>query len=261
MQLQYLGQVGFLIREGDTTLVIDPYLSDSVDRLPDPPKGFWVRNYPPPVAPSALSSVDLVLCTHDHLDHTDPETLLGIAAASPSCEFAGPAPTVRLMRESGLAAVRTRELDAGKPWRFREITIGPVAAAHEDYETDGEGRNRFLGYVLRWGGITIYHAGDTLVTPELKRLIAAQRPDLAILPINGRDAARQAIGVVGNMTAAEAAAFAVDIGCGLVVPVHYDLYPKNGVPLSDFVTAWERYPVARRPRLKAFLPGETIVVG
>jgi L-ascorbate metabolism protein UlaG (beta-lactamase superfamily) len=72
LTIQYLGQEGFRFSDGVTQLLIDPYLSDSVDRLDGFPPGFWTRNYPPPVKPAALREIDLVLCSHDHLDHADP---------------------------------------------------------------------------------------------------------------------------------------------------------------------------------------------
>src|SRR5688572_33021309 len=110
-EIQYLGQVGFRLSDGATTVVIDPYLSSSVDALPEFPAGYWQRNYPPPVQARDLANVDLVLCTHDHLDHTDPATLLEIARAAPHCVFAGPRPSVAVMLAAGLPAARTRVLN------------------------------------------------------------------------------------------------------------------------------------------------------
>jgi len=43
--VRYLGQVGFLLSFRGLTIAIDPYLTDSVDRLPGLPPGLWVRNY------------------------------------------------------------------------------------------------------------------------------------------------------------------------------------------------------------------------
>lgn len=260
MIVQYLGQAGFLFQSGDLTVVVDPYLSDSIDRLPGSPAGFWARNYPPPRRPVEMTGVDLVLCTHDHLDHADPETLQGIAAASPGCVFAGPGRTVEAMQDCDLAAERTVVLDAGRPWTFRDVRIEPVAAAHEQYEQDSAGRQRFLGFLLRWGRLTLYHAGDTVVTPALRQAVTGRGVDIAFLPINGGDDRRRALDVVGNMDAEAAAAFAVESGFGTVVPMHYDLYAANGARLADFVAAWERQPLAVRPRLKAFLPGERGVI-
>ncbi|MEI6071734.1 MAG: MBL fold metallo-hydrolase [Verrucomicrobiae bacterium] len=257
--IHYLGQVGFLLQHRGLSVVIDPYLTDSVDRLEGFPSGFWVRSYPPPVSPCSLQGIDLVLCTHDHLDHTDPETLLGIAAASPGCRFAAPKASAEAMLRAGIDAGRIDVLNEGLPYSFRELLVEPVAAAHEEYETDIEGRHRFLGYLLHWDEITLFHAGDTVITPRLSETLSKHAIHVAFLPINGGDDARRKLGIVGNMNAAEAVALAVQQRFGLLVPTHYDLYPNNGAALAGFAASLETHPVADRPKFKAFQPGERIV--
>jgi L-ascorbate metabolism protein UlaG (beta-lactamase superfamily) len=253
----YLGQSGFLLQHGGTSIAIDPYLSYAVDRLP--PEGFWQRAYPPPIPPEKLAGVDLVLCTHDHLDHTEPETLRGIAGASPGCHFAGPRSSIERIRAEGIATDRTTILREGRDFPFRDVVIEPVSVAHEEHETDADGFDLFLGYLLRWNGLTLFHAGDTVVTPRLAKRLANHHIDVAFLPINGRSEERHKQNIIGNMNAAEAVAFAAEQGFGLVVPVHWDLYANNGARLADFVTALENVPMAHRPAFKAFQPGERIV--
>ncbi len=256
--IRYIGQVGFVLQHRGFTIAIDPYLTDSVDRLKEFPKDFWVRNYDPPVCYEELHYVDLVLCTHDHLDHLDPETLLGISTASPQCRFLMPKQSAEIMRANGLATERIDVINAGQNLSFGDITIEPVAAAHESYETDDAGFHRFLSYLLTWKGMTIYHAGDTLRTPELEDIFSHRSIDVAFLPINGRSESRRKLGIVGNLTPEEAVNLAASTNIGLVIPTHYDLYPNNGAKLADFVSAWELVPQEKRPALKAFLPGEVI---
>jgi L-ascorbate metabolism protein UlaG (beta-lactamase superfamily) len=256
LTIRYLGQEGFLFRDATKTLVIDPYLSDSVDRLDGFPPGFWRRAYPPPVRPEELTAANLVLVSHDHLDHADPETLRGIAAAAPGCRFAGPRRSVALLREIGLAAERTFVLNAEQPFRWEGVTIEPVAAAHEDYETDADGFHRFLGFLLRWNGATLYHAGDTIATPQLSRRLERERIDVGFLPVNGGDDARRKLDVVGNMDVVAAAALAAQHRFGIVVPMHYDLYPNNGLTSEKFDATWAAQPGARDLTLEVFRPGE-----
>jgi len=251
-----LGQAGFSFKRDDLTVLIDPYLTDSCDHSLGFPKGFWRRNYPPPVRPERLCDVDLVLCTHDHLDHLDPGTLRAIAKASPSCRFGGPFVSAGLMAEAGIESSRITPLCEGKPFRLRGLTIHPIAAAHETYERDALGHDRFLGYVLRWGKFTIFHAGDTVPHRRLSAAVTRYRVDVGFLPINGRDARRRKRGIVGNMNTKEAAAFAVRHHFGLVVPFHYDLYSANGASLAEFVACLDAADPTRR--FKAFRPGESI---
>jgi L-ascorbate metabolism protein UlaG (beta-lactamase superfamily) len=256
----YLGQVGFLFRRHGLTVVIDPYLSDSGAAI----SPIWVRNYEPPVQPHALSEVDLVLCTHDHGDHTDPESLLGILSASPRCRFAGPRISAREMERAGIPPSQITVLNEGSGLTLQDLTVEPIAAAHEDYETDPEGHHRYLGYLLHWGGLTLYHAGDTIVTPELEKAVGRYPVDVGFLPINGRSEDRRKQDIVGNMDSAEALRFSAGLakqrGFRLLVPTHYDLYAVNGADIAEFADLWEKTP-GPKPRFKTFQPGEEIVYG
>jgi L-ascorbate metabolism protein UlaG (beta-lactamase superfamily) len=165
--IQFLGQSGFLFKRKGLTVVIDPYLSDSGAEA-DP---IWRRSFPPPVNPAAMKDVDLVLCTHEHGDHTDGQTLLSILSASPKCRFAGPkASTVEMIR-AGLPESQIAVLNEGGNFTLSDLVVEPIASAHEEYEVDGEGFQRWLGYLLHWGGVTFYHSGDTVVTPLLEKTI------------------------------------------------------------------------------------------
>ena len=69
MKVTWLGQAGILIRSKDKTVLIDPYFSDCVGKI-DPnktrrmPVEDWVFGMHP----------DVLIFTHDHIDHYDPET-------------------------------------------------------------------------------------------------------------------------------------------------------------------------------------------
>ena len=69
MKIRFLGQSGYVLQSGDTKIIIDPYLSDSVSRLAGRP-----RLLPIPIEPEEISC-DAVICTHDHADHLDPDTV------------------------------------------------------------------------------------------------------------------------------------------------------------------------------------------
>jgi L-ascorbate 6-phosphate lactonase len=256
LSIRYLGQEGFWFRHGGVSVLVDPYLSHSGDTAPDAPV-YWSRNYAPPVRAGELRGVDIVLCSHDHLDHTDPETLMAIAEASPGCRFAGPKSSVATMQRAGLAPERTVTLNAGDSRRIGEVEIRVLASAHESYQQDARGFHEFLGYVLLWRGLTLYHPGDTVRTEQLDRDLSPYRVDIGFLPINGRDESRSKSGIVGNMDGAEAIAFAQRHDFGLLVPMHYDLYSNNGASLPEFVALLD----ARDPkrRFKAFRPGEQII--
>lgn len=258
LSIYSLGQSGFILQCRGYTIAVDPYLSASVDSLEGFPAQFWKRRYSAPIGGDALQHIDLVLCTHDHLDHADPETLLAISKASPACRFAVPLPTVTILKRSGIEKSRISILNEGAPSNFGVVEVEPVAVAHENYEADEEGYHRFLGYLLHWSEFTIFHAGDALVTTRLSDALEGHSIDIAFLPINGRDDHRRALGIAGNMNCSEAMSLAAKLRCDLIVPTHYDLYSNNGSSLDVFTGAWETEAMAARPKFKAFLPGEHI---
>jgi L-ascorbate metabolism protein UlaG (beta-lactamase superfamily) len=109
----------------------------------------------------------------------------------------------------------------------------------EDAYGDGSalgGSPRFVGYVFGEAR-TVYHAGDTIVTPQLLSTLPPLGVEIALLPINGRDAERESRGIVGNMSAAEAVELALEIGASSVVPYHWDGFAGNTVSPGTVVDA------------------------
>ena len=65
MKIRWIGQSGYILKDGKTEICIDPYLSNVVDRIAK--RGRMVKA---PFLPDELKS-DVVICTHNHLDHID----------------------------------------------------------------------------------------------------------------------------------------------------------------------------------------------
>ncbi|MGZ5319193.1 MAG: MBL fold metallo-hydrolase, partial [Actinomycetota bacterium] len=99
---------------------------------------------------------------------------------------------------------------------------------------------RFLGYVVDAGDVRLYHAGDTIHYKGMETMLGGLEIDLAMLPINGRDPEREARGIVGNLSEREAAWLAKEIGAGVVVPMHYDLFARNRGYPAHLVESIER---------------------
>ena len=68
MKVTWIGQAGFLFENENIKIIIDPYLSDSCYKVNPRLK----RNYS--VEESFLKiNPDVIVLTHSHLDHADPE--------------------------------------------------------------------------------------------------------------------------------------------------------------------------------------------
>lgn len=206
------------------TALFDPFLSPHRGRL-----------HPSPLAPEEATGVDVVFCSHEHVDHFDAEAVKGIAKASPRAVFVVPEPIVDMAVESGVGAERVLGMQPGQAVDVAGLSVRAVPACHgvtmDDAYGFGEslsaGLVRFLGFVVDIGGVRVYHAGDTIHFDGMEEMLSPLGIDVALLPINGRDAEREARGIVGNLDHREAAWLASRIGAGVVVPMHHDLFARN----------------------------------
>lgn len=240
--LWWLGQAGFLLQWNGHHLLLDPYLSDSLTRKYAATDKPHVRMTALVIDPARLDFIDVVTSSHNHTDHLDHETLWPLIKANPNLQI--------LIPEANRAFVADRlqcdaawpvGCDDGETVKLGEFEFTGLAAAHEEIEFDDEGRCRNLGYIVRFGPWTIYHAGDNKgfdgMAEELLALIALSRVDVALLPINGRKPERR---VPGNFWGHEAAKFAKDINARMVIPMHYEMFTFNTETPDEFVATCQQ---------------------
>lgn len=231
--LWWLGQSGFLVKFGSRYLLLDPYLSDSLTKKyagTDKPHARMTERV---VAPERLDFVDIVTSSHNHTDHLDAETLIPLMKANPAMRIVVPE------ANRAFAAERLRidpsellGIDAGKTITVAGFDISAIPAAHERIAQDEQGRHKFLGYVVRTAGCTIYHSGDTVPYEGMIQALRPHKVNVALLPINGRKPERR---VDGNLWGREAAWLAHEIGAKLVIPCHYDMFEFNTETPEEFV--------------------------
>lgn len=225
----WLGQAGFVIDISGCRLVIDPYLSDSLAEKYHGTARPHVRMMPPPVEPGEVAHVDYVCCTHAHTDHMDPGTLPTLLEANPSARLIAP----KAMREqalirSGHAGDRLLPAEAGERLMLSDrLALIPTRSAHEALDRDDSGDHRFLGYCLAHPLLTLWHSGDCVPFDGQVEEIAALRPDIALLPVNGRRRELSENGVPGNFSLDEAVDIARAIGASTLVAHHYGLFDFN----------------------------------
>ena len=124
----------------------------------------------------------------------------------------------------------------GGPGAVTAVTMGAVdfvgeLAVHELVACLPLGRLSSLGFLIRVGPWTLFHAGDTILFPGLEDRLREARIDLAFLPINGRSPERR---VAGNLWGPEAATLAHQSGIQTVVPCHYELFEFNTASPTEF---------------------------
>lgn len=255
--LWWLGQASFLLRGPRRSVLVDPFLTPGERRLSVPP-----------FAPSDVHSVDAVAITHEHSDHLDRECVTELARRLPDATWIAPRPIVDQLTALGVDEGRVAGAQPGDEIDLDGATLHAIEAHHGVEMADAYdggralsgGLARYLGYVVDFGGPRVYHSGDTLVYDGLDAAVARLHPDVALLPINGRDFFRERAGLVGNMSGGEAAQLAARSGADVLVPIHYDMFANNvGFPAHLVDVVVRQFPdlaVVLPTRQRPFLYGK-----
>ncbi len=200
MKVTFLGQAGLLFEIDGKKVIIDPYLSDSVEKIN--PNNYRRQ----PIDESFLKiKPDVLVFTHNHLDHYDEETVTHYLGADSNALVLAPFATWQAARKFGGSSNYVM-FNRGTTWNEGNITLRAVKAEHSDREA--------IGVIITYDGKNYYVTGDTLYHEEIFADIT-QDIDVVFLPING---------VGNNMNAADAAHFATRIGAKKVVPLHFGLF-------------------------------------
>ena len=185
---------------------------------------------PIPIAPETLQLTDWVFCTHRHADHLDPATLRSLLHSS-ACRVVVPCSVfAHVLENIGPAADRTTCINAGQSVMLGEnIGLHPIPAAHETLTVNTKGEHYFLGYILQLGDIRIYHPGDCVPYDDLEKILRGLKPDIALLPVNGRDEYRRSQNVPGNFHFEEAIGLCRNTGRAHLIPHHCGMFEFNSV--------------------------------
>lgn len=253
--LWWLGHCGFVVKFHHIIFYIDPYLSNSQgvrysksDRPHD-------RLTAIPLNPLFVRHADMLLVTHAHGAHMDPESVPQILHSSKLARIVIPKSAAGRANSIGVDYQRMTTTDADLRVEFFKNgeygRVYAVPSAHEGLDWTATGGYPYLGYLVRLGDWTIYHSGDCVPYEGLAERLKPYNVNVALLPINGRGPER---GMPGNFTIAEAADLAAAIGAKWLVPMHYDMFEVNNVDINRFVD----HLLGHRPeqRFKIFRCGE-----
>lgn len=237
----WAGQAGFVFKTAEGLLIgLDLYLSDYCERLLSEYGCGYKRMVPAPFGAEDLV-FDLLLISHEHPDHLDADSL-GALSAHPCTRIYSNATCVRQMAELGLPAQKLHTLQVETPVSFGSFTLLPVRADHGAACPDA------LGFILDFGFVKIYYAGDTAYHPELLSVPLSLRPEVALLPING---------AFGNLDSREAAALAGDLEAKVLIPYHFWTFPLHLGNPAELISRMQ----GAACRLCMLTPGEPFLYG
>jgi L-ascorbate metabolism protein UlaG (beta-lactamase superfamily) len=144
---------------------------------------------------------DLILITHAHQDHYQPELIPALSGSRTS-----------IVAPRDIAAELSGDVTAVAPGECHTVagvnfTTVPAYNTREEALEFHPKANRWVGYIVELGGTSYYHAGDTDHAPELDDV----KSDVAFLPVGG----------YYTMDVPQAANLARTISPRVAVPMHY----------------------------------------
>ena len=233
LALRWLGQAGFFLKFKNYSILIDPYLSDFLAQKYKGREFPHVRMMPPPVYPEQIRQLDFVFCTHGHSDHMDPGTLPVLSKNNPSCKFIVPKAEKTTAIERGVDENNITAVNAGESFKLNNyIQLEIISSAHEDLKVNERGEHFYLGYILTFNNLRIYHSGDCIPYPGLYDKLNGFNIDLALLPVNGRDNYRNEMGIPGNFTFEEATSLCDECKIPNLIVHHFGMFSFNSVDVS-----------------------------
>lgn len=252
-----LGQMGLAVKGQDGRIIyIDPILTDVVATKIPAVADKFKRAFPAPIKPEEINNASYVLCSHEHLDHTDPFTLGPLAKASPQAKFVTSGWADDLLIEAGIEKSRRIIPKHGEVLDLDGLNVSIIPAVHDEMEFDADKGYRFFSFQIDWGGVRLFHSGDTRVTPEyLSNLHTLPAADIALVAVNGRDEYRKSLNVLGNLHPAEAVWLAKEMGWDMLIGGHNDLFEWNTIAIGSLAEAVHKFNPRQKYRCQ-LQPGE-----
>jgi L-ascorbate metabolism protein UlaG (beta-lactamase superfamily) len=225
MDIRFLGHPCFELTEGDTRVLIDPFLTGN-------PKA--------PIGPDEIDPTHIFL-THGHADH------YGDIEAIAKRTGAQVVAIVEIAGELGNAGVENvSDPNMGGTVDFGDVWVRLVPAWHTSTTPRGTA-NVPAGLVVGMGGKVVYHLGDTCLFSDLKLVGERDTVDVALIPIGGHY----------TMDRHDAVKAAGLIGASTVIPCHYNTFP----PIETDAAAFKADVESRTSsRVEILEPGETLSV-
>lgn len=204
MKLTWLGQHTVALESNGKLLMTDPYLLDTMSETVGvefgrrvPVNEMWTQVRP-----------DLILLTHDHIDHVDMPSLHAIVKGEKPVEILAAVNAWNKVRGQFPGDPNYIMMKPGNEWTGDTFRVRAVEARHSD-ETG-------VGFVIEAEGLKIVVSGDTLYFSDAAKQIGTD-VDIAVVVMNGKG---------NNMNCADAARYCADIGARVAIPTHWGLFKK-----------------------------------
>ncbi|MFE3202444.1 MBL fold metallo-hydrolase [Embleya sp. NPDC059237] len=215
------------------------------------------RLHPNPVPLTALPALDAVVVSHDHYDHLDRATILELTAAQ-TAPFIVPLGIGAHLERWKVPAERIIELDWEEEAEVAGLRFTATAARHFSGRTFRRNDTLWGSWVVAGAERKVFYAGDSGYFDGYARIGGEHGPfDLTLMPIGAYNRNWPDI----HMTPEEAVAAHLDLGGGLLLPVHWATFSLAPHPWTEPVERLRLEAKATGVRLTLPRPGDRVDVG
>jgi len=225
--IHWFEQNSYAIKDSHSVIVqIDPYFPHN-----RPAERFV---HPEPPLDEGELPTNFVLLTHDHLDHTSPETLARIHRYWPGARYVGPEESIkRILDETEIDENHTEVIAAGESVEIETMKVHAVYAKPPDGDPKAgikPANVTHLGYVVESGDMRLYFSGDEINTfadlNDLVQPVADLHPDIGFITMHPTEGEFPFID--GSIKMAQL------MGLKTVVPAHYSCFVKRDYDPSEW---------------------------
>ena len=221
LTVSWLGHATVLLDLFGTWILTDPALQPRVGIGRGLAKLGPRRLVRPALRARELPSLDLVLLSHAHMDHTDLGTLSSIPRRVPVVVQRGNRDLVRRFAQ-------VEELGWSESTTVAGVSIESVEVRHWGARMVTDRHRGYGGYLLTKGDHTVLFAGDTADTDVLTPLAGRVKVDLAILPIGAYDP-----WIANHASPEQAWRMFKDLGAEYLLPVHHSTFRLSREPVDE----------------------------
>ena len=221
MDIRFLGHAAFELSDGDTRVLIDPFLTGN----------------PKAAVEAGELEATTILLTHGHIDHLGDTVAIAKRTGAPVVAI------VELANEIGAEGVEVFDPNLGGTVEFDWGWVRLVPAWHTAVSPSGTAHGP-AGLVVNLGGKTVYHLGDTALFSDLSLVPRRNDIDVALMCIGGHY----------TMDRHDAAIAADLVKAQTVIPCHYNTFPPIEADAEAFKSEVESQTSSKVVVLE---PGET----
>ncbi|MEN9974541.1 MAG: hypothetical protein RLZZ282_547 [Verrucomicrobiota bacterium] len=217
VRITWIGHATFFLQFADYSVLIDPNWAHW--------HGPVKRRRHPGLNLLDLPIVDLILVTHAHFDHLHKPSLKCLRAKQ---GIVVPLGSRSLVKRLGFPA--TYEMKVWDQRQFDELEIIHTPSHHWGARFLHDTHREFGGYIVRAGGKSIFHCGDSAYFKGFLEIGHRYPIDIALMPIGAYDSPS---GRDVHMNPEEALRAFIDLGAKVLIPMHYGTFSLGNEPHDE----------------------------